>query len=101
MPFNEGDCRRRRCQGRRTCNIYKDVPSFTLTLEEGQNVFLTDRSLHVTDEGPARVVEKLNADLGDTTTRASASENLFEAEGNKHPVVLDGNEMHVLQNILG
>jgi hypothetical protein len=53
-----------------------DVPSLTLGLEQGQNVLLPDGALNVTDDCSARVVHELNADLGDTTTRAGTTEDL-------------------------
>ena len=57
-------------------NVY--VPSLTLRFEECQNIFVAYRSLYVTDELTGRVVEELNANLGDTTTGASPSEDLFK-----------------------
>ena len=55
-----------------------DVPSLTLTLQESQDVLLTDGALHVTDDRPAGVVHELDTDLRDTTTRASAPKDLYQ-----------------------
>lgn len=55
-----------------------DVPSLTLTLQESQNVVGPYGALHVTDDAAAGVVQELNSDLGDTSTRASAAEDLAE-----------------------
>ena len=52
------------------------APSLTLTLQESQDVLLTDGALHVTDDGSVDVVHELNTDLSDTTTRTSPAEDL-------------------------
>ena len=52
------------------------IPSLTLTLQESQDVLLTDGALHVTDDGSVDVVHELNTDLSDTTTRTSPAEDL-------------------------
>ena len=54
------------------------TPSFTLTLQESQDVLLADRALHVTDDGTAGIVHELDTDLRDTTTGASASQDLLQ-----------------------
>lgn len=56
-----------------------DVPSLTLTLQESQNIVGPDGALHVTDDGAAGVVEELNANLGDTSTRTSPAEDLCKS----------------------
>lgn len=55
-----------------------DAPSLTLTLEQRQDVVLPDRALHVTDDCPCNIVNELDADLGDTSTGACASEHLLQ-----------------------
>ena len=52
------------------------APSFTFGLKECQDVFVAYGSLYVTDKLTGRVVEELNADLGDTTTGTSPSKDL-------------------------
>lgn len=54
----------------------KNSPGLTLRLEEGKNVVDTDGALDVTDDRTRSVVHELNADLGDTTTRAGTAEDL-------------------------
>ena len=52
------------------------IPSLTLTLQESQDVLLTDGALHITDDGSVDVVHELNTNLSDTTTRTSPAEDL-------------------------
>lgn len=54
-----------------------DAPSLTLALKQSKDVLNAHRSLHVADERPRGVVEEFDADLGDTTTGASPSEDLL------------------------
>lgn len=54
------------------------APSLTLTLEQSEDILLPNGSLDVTDDGAGGVVHEFDADLGDTTTRASPSENLLK-----------------------
>lgn len=51
-------------------------PGLTLRLEEGEDVVNADGALDVTDDGTRSVVHELDADLGDTTTRAGTAEDL-------------------------
>ena len=60
--------------GQRQARIH--APSLTLTLQESQDVLLTDGALHVTDDRPAGVVHELDTDLRDTTTGAGATKDL-------------------------
>ena len=52
------------------------APCLTLRLEQGENVVNPDGALDVTNDATAGVVKELNPDLGNTTTRAGASEDL-------------------------
>ena len=47
----------------------------TLRLEQAQDVVLTDWALDVTDDASGLVVHELNANLGNTTARASTAED--------------------------
>jgi hypothetical protein len=58
------------------CRIPLYSPGLTLRLEEGEDVVNADGALDVTDDGTRGVVHELDADLGDTTTRAGAAEDL-------------------------
>lgn len=51
-------------------------PGLTLRLEESEDVVDADGALDVADDGTRGVVHELDANLGDTTTRASAAEDL-------------------------
>ena len=51
-------------------------PSLTLRLEQRENVVDPNGALDVTDDATTCIVEELNPDLGDTTTRAGAAEDL-------------------------
>lgn len=53
-----------------------NIPSFTLRLEQGQDILLPDWSLHVTDDGSVRIIHELNTDLRYASTRASPAEDL-------------------------
>jgi hypothetical protein len=55
---------------------YINVPGFTLTLQQGEDVLFSNRSLHITDNCPCSVVHELYTDLRDTSTRTSASKHL-------------------------
>ncbi len=54
-----------------------NVPSLTLTLQESQDVVRPNGSLHVANDGTAGIVQELNSDLSDTTTRTSPAEDLL------------------------
>ena len=58
--------------------LLAQTSSLTLRLHQNQDVSLTDGALDVTDDGAAGVVEELDADLSDTSTRASPAEDLCE-----------------------
>lgn len=49
--------------------------SFTLRLHQAENVILSDRSLNVSDNRSGAVVQKLNSDLGDTTSGTGSTQN--------------------------
>ena len=53
-----------------------DTSGFTLGLEQNEDVILLDGTLDVADNGTAAVIEELNLDLGDTTTRSGDAEDL-------------------------
>ncbi len=53
-----------------------DIPSFTLTLKKCQDIFLPDWPLHVTDDRSVWVIHELYANLCDTSTRTSPTEDL-------------------------
>jgi hypothetical protein len=57
------------------------APRLALRLEQGEDVVLADRALHVPDDRPARVVHELDADLRDAAARAGAAEDLCAAQG--------------------
>lgn len=52
------------------------IPSLTLTLQESQDVLLTDGALHITDDGSVGIVHELDTNLSDTSTRTSPAEDL-------------------------
>lgn len=52
------------------------TPGLTLGLHQNQNIVLADGALDVADDGARGVLEELHANLGDTTARASAAEDL-------------------------
>lgn len=54
----------------------KYSPGLTLRLEESEDVVDANGALDVADDGARSVVHELNADLGDTTTRAGTAEDL-------------------------
>ena len=54
----------------------RHAPCLTLGLEECKDVVDTDWALHVTDDRTACIIEELNPDLGDTTTRTGTAEDL-------------------------
>jgi len=56
-----------------------ETACLSLGLEQNENVTLADGSLDVADDGAGGVVQELNADLSDTTTRAGAAEALGDA----------------------
>lgn len=50
--------------------------SLTLRLHQAQDVVLSDWTLDVSDNGSGGVLQELNSDLGDTTSRAGSAQNL-------------------------
>lgn len=56
--------------------ILAEAASLTLGLHEAENVVLANGTFDVTDDRTGFVVDELNTDLGDTTTGASAAEDL-------------------------
>ena len=56
--------------------MHGNGPSFTFGLEKSEDVVLADGALDVADDGARGVVDEFDADLCDTTTRASAAEDL-------------------------
>ena len=61
-----------------------ETAGLTLPLHEAEDVALADGSLDVTDDGPGRVVEELDADLRHVTGVAGAAEytvDLGELDG--------------------
>jgi hypothetical protein len=53
-----------------------DSPCFTLRLEQRQNILLSHRALHVSDDRARGIIHELDTDLGDTTTRSSTAKDL-------------------------
>src|SRR4051812_4433562 len=53
-----------------------ETPGLTLGLHQNKNIVLADGALDVTDDRARGVLEELHANLGDTTTRAGAAEDL-------------------------
>ena len=53
--------------------------SFSLRLEQGQNVSIANGSLHVADDLARLLAQELDLDLGALTLRASATQNLDHA----------------------
>jgi hypothetical protein len=81
------------CFQSKTC--LTEAASLTLRFEEAENVVFTDGSLDVTDDGARSVVHEFNADLSDTTTGASAAENLCnlgKLDGSLLSVLLEGED---------
>ena len=54
-----------------------DAPSLTLTLQESQDILVPHGALHVTDDCPGRVVQELDTDLGNTSTRSCPAKDLY------------------------
>lgn len=48
----------------------------SLGLHQTQDVVFSDWSLNVSDNGSGSVIQELNSDLGDTTSRTGSSKNL-------------------------
>ena len=63
-------------RGARVERSLAQAASLALRLEEGKDIVLTDGALDVADDATRGVVHELNSDLDNTTTRASAAENL-------------------------
>jgi len=54
----------------------ENTPCFTLRLEQGQDVSLPDGALDVPNDRALGLIHEFDANLGDTTTGASAAKNL-------------------------
>jgi len=52
-----------------------ETASLALRLHQDKDIILTDGSLDVADDGTGLVLEELDANLGDTTTRSGAAED--------------------------
>lgn len=79
-----------------TNKIDRCVPGFTLRLKQGEDIFLTDGALDVTDDRAGCVVHEFNADLGDTSARASAAEHLRIIYEYKLPITRDFDDRSVM-----
>jgi len=69
------------------------APGFTLRLEQSKNVLYTDRALDVADDRAGAIVHKLDTDLGDSSSRSSAAENLCIQKGLNIITVIDNIEV--------
>lgn len=76
-----------------------NAPGLTLTLQESQDILLPYGALHVTDDCPGRVVQELNTDLSDTTTRPSPSEDLYTTGMRSVPMVQIIDEIQRVYNL--
>lgn len=56
-----------------------ETAGLTLRLHEAEDVVLTNGALDVADNASAGVVEELNTDLSDTTTRTGTAQNLGDS----------------------
>jgi hypothetical protein len=57
-----------------------EATGLALPLEEGEDVAVADRALDVADDGAVRVVEELDADLGDVTGVTGATEDALDLD---------------------
>lgn len=56
------------------------APSFALALQKSENIVFLHRSLDVPDKLPLRIVQELDSDLSNTSTRSSPTEDLFRPQ---------------------
>lgn len=72
-------------------NDLSESSSLTLRLHEAENVVLSDGALDVSDNRSGLVIDELDSDLGDTTSRSGSAEDLDdlgELDGSGFRVIL-------------
>jgi hypothetical protein len=62
-------------------NEERHAPSFALRFEQSKYVLYTDGALDVPDDRAGALVHELDTDLGDSSSRSSAAENLCIQKG--------------------